>query len=72
MIGLNKETIESLSSRPNVKRIAVENFLLTIGNCDTLQNALLNLAKDASLYRWNAETIDAIREGIFKYFMGGQ
>jgi hypothetical protein len=64
MLGkLSAQQIERLASKPKVKRIAVENFLISIQN-DTIKEAEGNLRLDASLYRWNTETINAIKEGI--------
>lgn len=64
---LTKETIQELAARPGVKKVAVENFLGTLGTM-TLGNALDNLASDAQAYGWSAETIAAIFEGIHDHF----
>lgn len=44
------------------KRIAVENFLMSVGKSRV--EALMNLEMDAASYRWNAATVNAIRKGI--------
>lgn len=52
-----------LSGRHKVKKMAVENFLMSLGDL-TEQEAIGNMYLDANLYRWNRETMDAIRKGI--------
>lgn len=59
---LTKEEIEKLATRPNVRKIAVENFLMSMGNDE--RTAMLNLSYDAGLYKWNVDTVKAIRDGI--------
>lgn len=54
--------IERLASRPNVRRIAVENFLSTMG--EDYYIAVSNLNMDRKLYKWNRETVKAIMDGI--------
>lgn len=54
--------IERFASRKNVRRIAVENFLMSMGADDYV--ATQNVYLDAGLYHWNADTVRAIREGI--------
>jgi hypothetical protein len=56
--------ISSLASRPNVRKVAVENFLLTVSANRGLEEALLNLSGDAQSYGWNHSTIEAIMAGI--------
>ena len=63
MNKLDMKTIEELASRPGVKRIAVENFLMTLGDNDK-KTALTNLGNDALVYNWNAVTFGAIYDGI--------
>ena len=55
--------IEELANRPGVKKIAVENFLMSMGEDITI--AMGNLGIDAEQYKWNQETINAIVEGIW-------
>ncbi len=59
---LTSKQIETLASRPGVKRIAVENFLSSLsGNgSDDFENCRM----DARLYKWNAATVAAINKGI--------
>lgn len=66
---LAPERIEELASGPKVKRIAVENFLSTLGGM-TIQEAKGNLELDARSYRWNVETYGAIWTGILEAFGG--
>lgn len=60
---ITSEQIEKLASRKGAKRIAVENFLGTLGTMSRA-DALGNLDADARAYRWNAATVNAIRAGI--------
>ena len=63
MRELTKEEIEKLASGKGVRRIAVENFLMSMTPFGE-QAAIGNLYLDAQLYRWNTPTIEAIRIGI--------
>ena len=54
--------INKFASRKNVRRIAVENFLMTMGNNPLA--ASINMGYDADLYKWNSATVQAIKEGI--------
>ena len=54
--------INKLASRKNVRKIAVENFLMSMG--DNEFEAILNLGYDRDLYKWNNETVKAIKDGI--------
>ena len=65
MRRLTNEEIEKLASKKNVKRIAVENFLSSMGGL-TVSDAYGNLGMDARLYKWNAPTRNAISKGIEK------
>jgi len=62
MRALTEEEIERFASRKGVKRIAVENFLMSMG--ESSMNATGNLYRDAGLYGWNHFTVQAINEGI--------
>jgi hypothetical protein len=64
MRDLTDKEIEELASRRGVKRIAVENFLSTLGSTGSKLNEIRNLYMDAGSYRWNTETQVAILEGI--------
>jgi hypothetical protein len=59
--------IQKLASRTGVRRIAVENFLGTLGN-EGAWAAKQNLCLDASFYNWNAATQTAISRGIDLYY----
>lgn len=65
MRSLTTSEIETiLFKNPKAKRIAVLNFLSTIGNNDTALGASMNLGSDAQVYQWNAQTVRAIKQGI--------
>ncbi len=64
MRELTMEEIEKLATRPGVKKIAVENFLMTVHHNTAVHAALYNLAMDAKLYGWNRATVNAILAGI--------
>lgn len=66
--ALPPTVIEEFAQRPGVRRVAVENFLMTVNNNPTQHDALLNLDMDARLYGWNHETVEAICYGIFRAF----
>jgi len=61
---LKIEEIKKFSSRRGVKKIAVENFLLSVHNNITKSVALDNLFYDAQIYKWNRATVKAILDGI--------
>ena len=54
--------IASLAARTNVRKVAVVNFLSSMG--PVAEDATANLQLDTRLYRWNAATQRAIRDGI--------
>ena len=54
--------INKLASHKNVRKIAVENFLMSMG--DNPLAASINMGYDADLYKWNNATIQAIKAGI--------
>jgi hypothetical protein len=60
---ITREQIEQLASRKGVRKIAVHNFLGTLGDMRAF-DATQNLYQDARDYRWNAATIAAIKRGI--------
>jgi len=62
MRQLTDREIAALAGRAKVRRIAVENFLGTMG--EDRMAAHGNLALDAGLYGWNAATVAAINKGI--------
>lgn len=61
---LSHAQIEVLAGKPKVKRIAVENFLMSIEKDTPIKEAEGNLRIDAKVYRWNDETVKAIQQGI--------
>ena len=61
---LTSHEIEKLAGRKGIRRIAVENFLMSLCPDGSPGAAYLNLDLDAKLYRWNAETKKAITAGI--------
>ena len=60
--------IEQLANKTGVKTIAVQNFLISVGNNGSVGNALANLESDTRMYKWNARTVNAIQKGIMIYF----
>jgi hypothetical protein len=62
MRQLTSEEIEKLASRKGVRRIAVENFLSTMGSDSSA--AYGNAEQDTRDYNWNAPTRNAIYAGI--------
>jgi len=62
MRQLTNTEIETLASRKGARRIAVENFLSTMG--EDAHAAAGNLAQDAASYGWNGATRAAIAAGI--------
>lgn len=64
--------IEKLVAAAGVKRLAVENFLLSIDTSMSRYFHLMNLNDDARLYRWNAATVAAIKRGIDMAYSGNR
>lgn len=60
---ITREQIAELANRKGVRRIAVLNFVGSLGREGPMA-AKLNLAQDARDYKWNAATQAAIRRGI--------
>jgi hypothetical protein len=60
----------TLEKHPKARRIAVENFLMSSVGYD-YDNQIKNLYLDASLYRWNTQTVNAIRQGLNVMFQNG-
>lgn len=69
MRKLTTEEIHKLTSRKNVKRIAVENFLFSAPLDSHMANCM-NLDMDARLYKWNSQTVKAIRDGLSIMYRG--
>jgi hypothetical protein len=63
---LNPARIEELASREGVDRVAVENFLFTLFDDTTQEEALANLELDTRSYRWSTATGRAIQQGIME------
>lgn len=61
---LTREKIQELAGMPNVRKIAVENFLGSMSMENPLSGTYMNLDLDAWAYHWNKETIAAIETGI--------
>jgi len=66
---IRAERITELATRKGVRRIAVENFLGTLGDM-TYQEAVGNCEADAKSYGWDKATPGAIREGSAESFRG--
>lgn len=62
MRQLTAQEIRKLASRKGVRKIAVENFLMSMG--DNSFHARNNLTYDGIIYRWNLATRKAIADGI--------
>lgn len=54
--------IERLANKKSVKKVAVENFLMSLSG-NTLADSI-NMGYDADMYNWNSATINAIKQGI--------
>lgn len=64
---LSPSQIQEFASRPKVKKTAVENFLGSLYDV-SYQEAVANCEMDARSYKWNHETVGAIREGLVAAF----
>ena len=69
---LSSEQIEKYANRKGVRKIAVENFLSTLGNAGSMGGELANLYKDTQLYKWKSATVRAIESGIRKAYKWGE
>ena len=69
-MSLSSAQIEALAARKSVRRVAVENFLGTLGSEGPAGEigARRNLYQDARDYKWNSATQAAILRGISLYF----
>ena len=61
---LTVEEVAKLASRKGVRKIAVENFLMSVTANPDASSAFANLDMDARSYKWNAATRNAISAGI--------
>ena len=64
MRDLTSAEIEKFASRKGVRRIAVENFLGSLGDAGSEANEIANAKHDAGLYGWKKPTVAAINAGI--------
>ena len=64
MRNLKISEIKKMAERKGVRKIAVENFLGTMGEDE--ECAVVNLAMDRGLYGWDSKTVGAIMDGISK------
>ena len=62
------DKIEKLSNKKGVKKIAVQNFLASVGSNPDKMSAMMNAEMDAGMYGWNSATQGAIYDGISIYF----
>jgi hypothetical protein len=67
---ITAQQIEVLASRKGVRRVAVENFLGSVGQAGGAANERRNLISDALAYGWNAATVSAISRGIGLHYRG--
>lgn len=68
--NLTGPEIDELASRHGVRRVAVENFLISMPRELTWEMQYENLRRDARMYRWNIATRAAIAEGIQRVYGG--
>jgi len=71
MKQLTNDEIAKYAERPGVRKIAVENFLSTLGQAGNMRNEFLNMRADAKVYRWNDATLGAIEDGIRQAYAEG-
>ena len=64
MKKLTVEEIKGFSERPNVKKVAVENFLKSMNIGEGTPLTIEHLVTDAKSNKWNNETVEAILDGI--------
>ena len=62
------EYIQKQSNKKGVKKIAVENFLMSLDKDYSIQDTKSNLFLDGSSYKWNSKTIETIYKGIDKFY----
>jgi hypothetical protein len=67
-MALTAQQIETLAARKGVRRIAVMNFLGSLGYAGSKSGELRNMYDDARSYKWNSATQNAIARGIELYF----
>lgn len=64
MKQLTDAEVEKFASAKGAKRVAVENFLMTLDTDIGSLGNMLNLHQDAQSYKWNTATVRAIEAGI--------
>jgi len=69
---LTLDEVRPLAARPGARKVAVENFLMTVHHNAVREHALGNLLMDAKSYKWNWVTVDSILKGIDLAFGGVQ
>jgi predicted heme/steroid binding protein len=62
--NLTSEELEEFAGRKGVRRIAIENFLMSAPIDIGLAGNLYNLQRDAKSYGWNSKTQKAISDGL--------
>lgn len=55
-----------------VNKLALENFLVSVDESMPIKLHFANLSVDAKAYRWNIETVRAIRAGIAAIYTEGK
>jgi len=60
--------IEKQANKKSVKKIAVENFLMSLSKDYSIQDTKANLFNDGNSYKWNSQTIQTIYKGIDKFY----
>ena len=64
MRKLTDAEITKFASRAGVRKIAVENFLGSLGYAGSARDEVRNMRADATSYKWSAATQNAIEAGI--------
>ena len=62
--ALTAEEIEQFSKRPGVKKLTVENWLMTVQVNQDKYTALFNLGVDKGREKYSSATVEAIKDGI--------
>lgn len=64
MRRLTVPEIERFATRKGVRRLAVENFLMTCHYSKNSHDAYENARADARSYKWDSNTLAAVIDGI--------
>lgn len=70
MRSLTGKEIDELAAKKGVSKVAVENFLGSVGEAGSEAGELANMREDARTYKWNVATQKAIRAGIQLAYRG--